>query len=69
MKTSVNTIKANIVTSQLEANEAIKAANKCWLAAIAMVVMNPYEAKALMRFNAKVVLDGLSANTSSRDTA
>ena len=61
MNTSVDTLKANIVTTQLEANEAIKAANKCVLAAIDMVVMNPYEAEALMRFNATVVLDGLSA--------
>ena len=26
-----------------------------------MIVMDPYEAKALMRINATVVLDGLSA--------
>ena len=30
-------------------------------AATAMVVMDPYEAKALMRFNATIVLNGLSA--------
>jgi len=58
---SVNTLKPSIVTAQLEANEAIKARNKCLSAAAAMVVMDPYEAKALMRFNATVVLNGLTA--------
>ena len=61
MNTSVNTLKPNIVTTQLEGNEAIKALNKYLLAATAMVVMDPYEAEALMRFNATVVLNGLSA--------
>jgi len=59
--TSVNTLKPNIVTAQLEANEAIKAANKYVSTTTIMVVMGPYEAKALMRFNATSVLNGLSA--------
>ena len=57
--TSVNTLKHNIVTTQLEANGAIKTANKYLSTTNAMVVMDLYEAKALMRFNAIVVLNGL----------
>ena len=58
--TSVNTLKPNIVTTQFEANEAIKAANKYLSSATAMVVMDPYEAESLMRFNATAVPNGLS---------
>ncbi len=61
MNTSVNTLKPGIITTKLEANEAIKAANKHLLATTAMVVMDPYEAEVRMRFNATVVLNGLSA--------
>jgi len=43
MNTSVNALKPNIVTTKLEANEAIKAANKHLSATTAMVVMDPYE--------------------------
>ena len=59
MNTSVNTLKPNIITTQLEANEAIKAANKYLSVATAMVVMDPYEAEALMRFNATIIFNGL----------
>ena len=65
MITSVNTLKLNIVTNQLEANKAIEAANKYLSAATAIVVMDPYEAEALMRFNATVVLNGLSAKANT----
>jgi len=61
MNTSVNTLKPNIVTTQLEANEASKAAKKYVLASTTRVVMDPYEAEALMCFNVVVVLNGLSA--------
>ena len=61
MNTSVSTLKPTIVTTQLEANESIKAANKYLSPATAMVVMDPYETEAIMRFNATVVLNGLSA--------
>jgi hypothetical protein len=58
------------VTTQLEANEFIKAPNKYLSAATAMVVMDPYEAKSLMRFNAIVVLNRLSAKADTLiDTA
>ena len=42
--TSVNTLKPNIVTTQLEANEAIKAANKYLSTSTTMVVIDSYEA-------------------------
>ena len=44
MNTSVNTLEPNIVTTQLEANETIKATNKYLSTSTAMVVMDPYEA-------------------------
>ena len=44
MNTSVRNLKPNIVTTQLEANVAIEAANKYLSAATTMVVMDPYEA-------------------------
>jgi hypothetical protein len=61
MNTSVATLKPNIITAQLEADAAIEAANKYVSVVAAMVVMNPCEAGARMRFNAKVCLNGLSA--------
>ena len=57
--TSVNTLKPNILASQLEANTTIEAANKYFSATIVMVVMDPYEAEALMRFNATFFLNRL----------
>ena len=52
MNTSVGTLKPNIATVQLEANSAIEAANKYLLATTGMVVIDIYQAKALMHFNA-----------------
>jgi uncharacterized protein (DUF302 family) len=65
MKKSVSTLKLYIVTTELETNAALEVANKYLQATTVMVVMDPYKAKALMRFNATVFLDGLSpkANT------
>ena len=55
MNISVSTLKPNIVTTQLEANASIKAANTYMSATIAMVELDPYEVEALMmRFNATV---------------
>jgi len=51
MNTSVSTLKPNIVTTQLEANVAIEVANEYLSAETTMVVMDPYEAEALIRFN------------------
>ena len=66
MSTSVSTLKPIIVTTQLEANASIEAANKYLSAIIAMVVMDLFEAKARMRFNATVFLNGLPAKTNTR---
>jgi hypothetical protein len=54
MNTSVSTLKPNIVTSRLETYVVIEAANKYLSTTSAMVVMDPYEAEAHMRFNTKV---------------
>jgi hypothetical protein len=54
MNTSASTLKPKIITTQLEANAAIEAANKYLSPATVMVAMDPYEAKALIRFNAAV---------------
>ena len=58
MNTSVSIIKPDIFSTQLEANAAIEAANKYLPATLPMVVMDPYEAEALMRFNATVFFIG-----------
>ncbi len=42
MNTNVSNRKPNIVTTQLEANAAIEAANKYLSATTTMVVMDPY---------------------------
>ena len=46
--TSVGVLKPNIVTTQLKANATIEAAHKYLPTSIAMVVMDPYESKALI---------------------
>ena len=61
MDTCVSNLKPNIVTINLEANAAIEIANKYLSATTAMVVMDPYEAEALMRFHVAVFSYGLSA--------
>ena len=61
MNTCVSTLKPDIVTTRLEANAAIEAANTYLTATNAMAVMDPYESEALMRFNASVSFNGLSA--------
>ena len=54
MNTSIITLKPTIVTTQLEASATIEAAKKYLSVATTMVVMDPYEAKVLMRFNSTV---------------
>jgi hypothetical protein len=54
MNTSVSILNPNIITTQLETNANIEAANIYLYATIVMVVMDPYDAEALMRFNAIV---------------
>jgi len=71
MNTSVGALKPNIVTTQLEANATIEAANKyCNQQMLYMVVMDLDEAEALMRFNATMSLKILSAKSDTLiDTA
>ncbi len=57
MNTSVGALKLNIVTAQLKTNASIKVTDTYLSAVSAMVVMDPYEAVALMRFNATVSLN------------
>jgi len=66
MNTSVGTLKPDLVTTQLETNTVIKAANKYLPETIAMVVMDPNKAIALMRFIAMVFLNGLAAKADTR---
>ena len=54
MNTNVSTLKPKTVTTQLESNATIEAAKKYLSTSTATVVMDPYEAKALMRFNATI---------------
>ena len=61
MNASVGALKPNIVTTQLEANAVIEAANKYVSATIAMAVLEPYELEALMHFSVSLSLNGLSA--------
>ena len=56
MNIRVSNIKPNIVTTPLEASTAIGASNKYLSVTIAMGVMDPYEAEALMRFKATLFL-------------
>ena len=65
MNTSVSTLKPDIVTTQLEANAAIEAANTYLSSTTAMVIIYPYEAKVVMRFNATFVLNGMSAKANT----
>ncbi len=53
MNTSVNTLKPNIVTTQLEANEAIKTSNKYLSAATDMIVEKKERKKSLTRGHVK----------------
>ena len=59
MNTSVGTLKPNIDTIQLKANATIEATNKYVSAATIMVVMDHYQAKAIMRNNATLFLNVL----------
>ena len=61
MSTNVGDLKSNINTNQLEDDGAIKASDKYVSAVVAMIVMDHYEAKALMRFSVGVSLNNFSA--------
>ena len=58
MNTSVGALQPIIALAELENDAAIEAADNFFSAAVAMVVIDPYEAATLMRFNATVFLNG-----------
>ena len=69
--TNASVLKPNLVTVELEPNEAIKAAHTYLLARDAMViiVLMSYEAEALMRFTASVSYNGWSSKADTlKDT-
>jgi hypothetical protein len=63
-------LKASIVENESELEAAIETANENIPTAAALVIMNPYEAEALMRFTTSVSYDGLSSKADALiDTA
>jgi hypothetical protein len=52
--TNVGVLKPAIFTTNLETNAVIKATNKDLSTIVALVIMDPYEPEALMRFTALV---------------
>ena len=50
LTTNVGNLKPDIVTTELKNEAATEAADDYLLVAAAMVIMDPYEAEALMRF-------------------
>ena len=54
-------VKPKIVKAKLEHNVSIEKADKNLSTIVVLVIMNPYEAEALMRFTASVSCNGLSS--------
>jgi hypothetical protein len=71
LTTNVNNLKPSIVETESELEAAIETANDNDLpTSTALVIMNPYEAEALMRFTTFVSYDGLSSKADALiDTA
>jgi hypothetical protein len=68
--TNIRALKPNVITTQLESNATIEAANKYLSTTATIVIMDPYKAEALMRFTADVSLNNLSAKADTLiDTA
>ena len=63
--TNVGVIKPNIVKTNLETNATIEAADTYLSTSTALVIMNAYEPKALMRFTVTLSLNGLSAKANT----
>ena len=57
--TILGVIKPNIVEADLETNTTIEVADTYLWTTIALVIMDPYEPEALIRFNASISLNGL----------
>ena len=70
LTTTVNNLKPSNVETESELETAIEAANENLPEATALVIMNPYETVALMRFTASVSHDGVSSKADALiDTA
>jgi hypothetical protein len=70
LTTNANTLKPNIVRIESKPEAAIETADKNLSTTIALVIVNPYEAEALMRFTATVSYNGLSSKANTLiDTA
>ena len=70
LTTNVSNLKPNIVKAELEFEVAIKTTDENLSITTALVIMNPYEAEALMRFTAPVYCNGLSSKANTLiDTA
>jgi len=70
LTTYVSILKPNIVRAELKPKVAIEAANENLSTTVALMIMNPYEAEALMRFTASVPCNGLSSKADTLiDTA
>ncbi len=65
LTTNVSHLKPNVVTNEVKSEATIEAANKYLSAATTMVIMDPYEAQALMRFTAFVSYNGLPSKSST----
>jgi hypothetical protein len=59
LTTNGNNLKPKIVRIESKHEAAIETADENLSTSIALVIMNPYEAKALMRFTASVYQNGL----------
>ena len=60
LTTNVNILKPNIVKIESEPETAAKIVDENLSTTTTLVIMNPYEAEALMRFSAVVSYNGLS---------
>jgi hypothetical protein len=61
LATNVSNLKPSIVKIESELKAAIETADENLSITIALVIMDPYEAEALMRFTAVVTYNGLSS--------
>ena len=70
LTTHVINLKPNIVRNESKPESALETANENISTTIALVIMNPYEAETLMRFNAFVSYNDLSSKADTLiDTA
>ena len=70
LTTNVNILKPSIAETKSKFEAAIETVNESLPTSVALVIMNPYEVEALMRFTASVSYDGLSSKAETHiDTA